>query len=334
MPEELNEIKIIEIFRKHFDTQPHIYMGVKSPAGINEDAGAIRLEGKKLLVVTTDLIGRKTHIPPKMTMFQMGRKAVVVNVSDLAAMGAEPLGLVFSVGFPKDISVEDIEEIAKGMSSAAKEYNTCIFGGDVNQTEDIILAGTAIGKTDEDHILLRNGAKENDIVAVTGWIGQVALGLYSLKNQLDLDQSLLKSVLEPQVRLTEALALRELEAITSAGDITDGLALELHKTGEASSKGIIIFEDQLPIQEEVINFAQTNNLNPVDLALYIGEDFELVLTIAPEKWESVKKRCDELNLKITQIGKVISDKKIVMKTRDGQLIPLEKKGYDQFRTKF
>jgi thiamine-monophosphate kinase len=80
------------------------------------------------------MIGKKTHIPPRMSYFQMGRKAVVVNMSDLAAKGAEPIGMVFSVGLPADIPIENIEEIAKGMGSAAKEYKTCIIGGDTNQT--------------------------------------------------------------------------------------------------------------------------------------------------------------------------------------------------------
>ena len=334
MPDELSEIRIIEIFRKYFKTQPHVYMGVVDPKGLQEDAGAIRLGNKKLLVVTTDLIGKKTHIPPKMTLFQMGRKAVIVNISDLAAMGAEPLGIVFSVGLPRDITIEEVENLAKGMNAGAEEYNTCVFGGDTNQADDIILAGTAVGLTTEEQILLRSGARENDIVAVTGWIGQAALGLYFLKKGINVDEKLLKNVLEPQARLSEALALNKLDAITSAGDITDGLALELHKIGEASEKGILIQEEKLPIREEVKSLARAQNLDPVEIALHVGEDFELVLTITPEKWLTVKKRCDEMNLKITQIGTVTNDKEILMESSQGELIPLKKEGYDQFTTKF
>ncbi|MHA1650247.1 MAG: thiamine-phosphate kinase [Candidatus Helarchaeota archaeon] len=334
MAKELNEIRIIELFRKHLDSSPHIFMGLKSATGIHEDAGVIRLSDGKLLVVTTDLIGRKTHVPPKMTLFQMGQKAVTVNVSDLAAMGAEPLGLVFSVGFPKDITTKDVEDIAKGMNVAAKQYGTCVFGGDTNQTDDIILAGTAIGITNEEQILLRSGAQEDDIVAVTGWIGGAALGLYCLKKGIELDFHLLQYTLEPKARLKEALILNKLKAVTAAGDITDGLAWEIFKIGEASEKGIIIYEDHLPIQEKVIEIAHAYNLDPLELALYIGEDFELVLTISPDKWELVKKKCAEMNIKITAIGKVISDRKILMEMKSGQIISLRKEGYDQFKTKF
>ncbi len=334
MPDEITEIKIIEIFRKYFKTQPHVFMGVANPTGIHEDAGAISLGNKQLMVVTTDLIGKKTHVPPRMTLFQMGRKAVIVNISDLAAMGAKPLGLVFSIGLPRNISIEEAAEIAKGLNAGAVEYDTCVFGGDTNQTEDIILAGTAIGLTNEEEILLRSGAKENDIVAVTGWIGSAALGLYLLKNNIDADEKILNSVLEPIARLREALELSKLRAITSAGDITDGLAFELHKIGEASDKGMIISETELPITEEVKKVAEANMLNPPELALYIGEDFELVLTIKPEKWNLVKKRCEELGLKITQVGKVVKDKRIMIRTRNGDLVPLKKVGYDQFKANY
>lgn len=328
--EEIREIKIIEIFRKYFETQPQIYIGVASPTGINEDAGAIRLGNNKLLVVTTDLIGQKTHVPVGMSLEQMGRKAVIVNLSDLAAMGAKPLGLVFSVAFPKHIRIQDIEEIAKGMSAAAKAYDTCVFGGDVNKSADIILAGTAIGLVDEDCIWLRSGAKVGDIVAVTGWIGTAALGLSMLEQQKEIEEEILQKVLLPQARLREALALVKLKAITSAGDITDGLALELHKIAEASKVGIIIKEEQLPILEKVKSIGEDLRLNYLDLALYIGEDFELVLTVMPEKWALVEKTCNELNLKISQIGQITTSGKVSMEKKNGELVPLQKRGFDQF----
>lgn len=332
MTRELSEIKIIEIFRKHLETQPHIYMGVKTPSGIYEDAGVIRLDNGKLLVVTTDLIGRKTHVPEGMSFFQMGSKAVVVNISDLAAMGAEPLGLVFSVGMPKEIQSDDIEEIARGMNFAAKNYGTCVFGGDMNKTDDIILAGTAIGLSSEDRIFLRNGAKENDIVAVTDWIGGAAVGLKALKNHLSIEKALLERIMEPQARLKEALELNKLKAITAAGDITDGLAFELHKICEASKKGVIIEEEKLPIREDVKEFAYANGLDPIALALYIGEDFELLFTISPERWDQVKTCCKKINLQITEIGRIISDPRVIMKSQDGKQTLLRKEGYDQFKT--
>jgi thiamine-monophosphate kinase len=330
MAQQISEINIIRLFQKHFKTQPHIFIGVVDPTGIYEDVGAIRIGGKKLLVVKTDLIGKKTHVPPGMSLYQMGRKAVVKNVSDLAAKGVEPLGLVFSTAFPKNITAEDIEEIAKGMSAAADEYNTCIIGGDTNMADDIILAGTAVGITTEDRIILRSGAKESDIVAVTGWLGEAALGIYCLIRHLEIDKALLRYALEPKAHLSEVLALTKLKAITSSGDITDGLAFELHKTAEASNVGVLIYEDQIPIREQMKEQAKSLKLNPLDLALHIGEDFELLLTITPKKWDIVQRKCAQMNLKITPIGKVIKEKKLLMQTHDGEVKPLEKKGYDQF----
>jgi len=330
MSKKIGEIQIIEIFRKYCENLPHIFIGIASPTGIYEDVGAIDLGNKKLLVVKTDMIGKKTHVPPRMSYFQMGRKAVVVNMSDLAAKGAEPLGLVFSVGLPPDIPIDSIEEIAKGMGAAAKEYKTCIFGGDTNQTDDVILAGMALGITTKDQILLRSGAKENDIVAITGCIGGAAVGLYALLHDLDIEQSLLKYILEPRARLFESLALAKLKLISSAGDISDGLALDLHKTADASNKGMLIDERLLPIDEEIQEFARANELNLLDLTLHVGEDFELLYTIPPTKWDKVKTQCDAMDLKITNIGRVTADRKIQMKTKEGKTVPIKRKGYDKF----
>ncbi|MHA1264782.1 MAG: thiamine-phosphate kinase [Candidatus Helarchaeota archaeon] len=332
MSEELGEIRIIEIFRKHFKSVPHIYIGITSPTGIYEDAGAIRLGGGRLLVVTTDMIGKKTHIPPKMSLYQMGRKAVVVNVSDLAAMGAKPLGLVFSIGISKETTLEQIEKIAEGMNEAAQEYETCIFGGDVNLTDDIILAGTAIGLAQDQNILLRSGAKVNDIVAVTGVLGGAALGLSLLKQGIEVEEAILKRITEPKARLKEALALMRSGAVTAAGDITDGLALELHKIGEASKVGIEIQEAALPLQANVLQIAEQFALDPLELVFYVGEDFELLLTIAPDKWDLAKKICQDLKVNLTQIGRVIKEKNVYIQKKSGQILPLEKRGYDQFNT--
>ena len=333
MPKDIGEIQIIEIFRKYCENLPHIFLGVASPTGIYEDVGAIELGNRRLLIVKTDMIGKKTHIPPKMTYFQMGRKAVVVNMSDLAAKGAEPLGLVFSVGLPSDISIEEIEAIAKGMGTAAKEYHTCIIGGDTNRTDDVILAGMALGVTTKDKILLRSGAQENDIVAVTGCIGGAAIGLYALLHDLEIKQSLLKYILEPRARLAESLSLANMKLLSSAGDISDGLALELHKTSDASNKGMLIEESQLPIDEDIKEFALTNGLNLIDMTLHVGEDFELLYTLPPKNWDKVKRQCEAMDLKITNIGRVTADHKIQMKTREGNIVPIKRKGFDKFLDK-
>ncbi|NVM02743.1 MAG: thiamine-phosphate kinase [Candidatus Helarchaeota archaeon] len=335
---ELGEIGIIKIFQDEFSSLPHILLGLKTPTGIYEDTGVIDLTDGKVLIVTTDLIGRKTHMPPEMTPRQMGRKSVIVNISDLAAMGAKPLGLVMSIGLPSDLGVEDLKEIAIGMNLAAEEYDTCIFGGDTNMTDDVILAGTAIGIINKEELLTRHSAKPDDVVAVTGYLGSSAAGLQILMRNFavstEIKKKLTKYTLEPKAQLKIAMELSKIKGITASGDITDGLAWELHKIAAASGCGIKIEENKLPILEETKKVSKEFDLNLIDLIMHIGEDFELILTVNPKKWEKVQEICQKNNIKISQIGQVTDKKNVVsMIDKNGNVINLKRKGYDQFSTR-
>ncbi|MHA1299861.1 MAG: thiamine-phosphate kinase [Candidatus Helarchaeota archaeon] len=332
---QIGEFGVINIFKAEFSTLPHILLGLKTPTGIYEDTGVIDLSDGRVLIVTTDLIGRKTHMPPKMTPRQMGKKSITVNISDLAAMGAKPLGLVMSIGVPSDLDESILKEVAIGMNEAAEEYGTCVFGGDTNKTDDLILAGTAIGIANKDELLTRHSAKPGDLVAVTGYLGTSAAGLQILLKKLNVSPNAKKKLtiatLEPKAQLKIAIKLAKLKAITASGDITDGLSWELHKIAAASGCGIEIEEDKIPVLDETKQIAKICKLNYLELILHIGEDFELVFTINPEKWKDVQELCEKNKVKITQIGIVTNNKNIVsMINKNGEKIKLQRKGYDQF----
>ena len=253
----LKEIDIIEIFKKNFTTLPHVLIGIKSQTGINEDCGVIDLGfNEQVLVVTTDLISKKRHAPPSMSFKQIGMKSITVNVSDLAAMGARPLGLVMSLGFPDNMLEKEIDDLSLGMELQARKYDTCVFGGDVNRTDDLILAGTAIGITNKRNLMTRHKAKIGDIVVVTGNIGLAASGFAILqqkdKNLANQFPNSIKAALEPIAKIKFSLEIAKTTKISSIGDITDGLAWELHKIGAASKVGIEIIEELLPIHSESI----------------------------------------------------------------------------------
>ncbi|MHA1379029.1 MAG: thiamine-phosphate kinase [Candidatus Helarchaeota archaeon] len=332
---EIGEIGVINIFRAEFSNLPHIILGLKTPTGIYEDTGVIDLSDGRVLIVTTDLIGKKTHMPPGMTPRQIGRKSVIVNISDLAAMGAKPLGLVMSIGVPSDLDEEVLKEIAKGMNEAAEKYGTCVFGGDTNKTDDIILAGTAIGITKKEQLMTRHSAKPGDILAVTGFLGSAAAGLQILMKNLkvapEIKNKLIGATLEPVAQLQIAIKIAKLKAITASGDITDGLAWELYKIAAASKCGIEVEEAKIPILKESKRIAEICNMDPMDFVMHIGEDFELVLTIDPNKWKIVKDICKKNGVMITKIGKITDKKNIVtMLNKNGEKLILQKKGYNQF----
>jgi len=332
----LNETDIIKIFRNSFSTLPHILIGVKTKTGINEDCGVIDLGFEdKVLVVTTDLIGWKTHAPPTMSYKQFGMKAVTVNISDLAAMGAKPLGIVMGLGIPESMNETEIKELSLGMEEKASLHETCVFGGDVNKADDLILAGTAIGITTKEKLMTRQGANKGDLVVITGDLGLAASGLAILNNNRnDLIESYPKSIkttLEPEAKLKFGLKLAQSRAVTSIGDISDGLGKELTKIRASSNVGFDIEESLLPIHSELEKISNELNLEKFELIFHIGEDFQLVFTTKEEDLWKIERVAKELNEEFTVIGKV-KEKANGVKfiTKDKKTIFIKEKGWDQF----
>ena len=332
----LNETDIIKIFKNNFSTLPHILVGIKSKTGINEDCGVIDLGlDSKVLVVTTDLIGKKTHAPPTMTLKQFGMKSVTVNISDLAAVGAEPLGLVMSLGIPESFSEDDIKELSIGMEEAVSSHGTCVFGGDVNKADDLIIAGTAIGMTTKEKLMARQGANKGDLVVISGNLGLAASGFAILNNERnDLIESYPKSIkaaLEPVAKLELGVKLAQSRAVTSIGDISDGLGKELNKIRAASNVGFDIEESSLPIHPELEKISEELNIDKYELIFHVGEDFELVFTVKEDEYWKIERIEKELNEEFAIIGRV-KEKGNGVKfiTLDKKTIFIKEKGWDQF----
>ncbi|MEM2568080.1 MAG: thiamine-phosphate kinase, partial [Candidatus Bathyarchaeia archaeon] len=274
---DLGERKAIELFLEKIEKMPQI------PVPFGDDVSAYPLGRKRLLILKTDMLVGRTDIPKGMSFWQAARKAVVMNVSDFAAKGVKPLVMLVSLGMPRNTRKKWVEEIAEGLNAGAREYGTYIIGGDTNEASDIIISLSAFGLAKINDVMLRSGAKPGDIVAVTGSFGKTSAGLKILLENCeapkDIRGSLLEAVYMPKARLKEGLALSTTRAVTSAIDSSDGLAWSLHELSKASSVGFLI--EDVPVAHEAVKFAEINNLDPLDLALYGGEEYELVLTIKP-----------------------------------------------------
>ncbi|BDZ67149.1 thiamine-phosphate kinase [Methanobacterium ferruginis] len=308
---------------------------------LSDDAALIDLQDK-YLVVTSDMLLESAHLPSTMNSEDKGRKVVTVNVSDLAAMGARPLGFILSMGLPPDLPLNEFDAIMEGVLLACQEYEMGLMGGDTNQSDELILNGTCLGVVDKDKVLMKEGAQPGDVVAVTGPLGLAAAGfevlLYSPSEGLkeDITSSLKPNTLElikkhalrPHARLKEGILLADSGSVTSATDITDGLASEVGELVEASldGVGITLFQDMIPLIPEVKEVAAALNKNPLDLALYYGEDFELLLTIREEDFDQLR---DEFGL--FQVGVVTSSGQMEIVDKDGKTKILEPKGYQHFK---
>jgi thiamine-monophosphate kinase len=257
---------------------------------------ALRL-GEEWLVATNDMLVRKTDVPDIMTPEQVGFKAVTMNVSDVAAMGARPVGFLFSLGIPAEFDEDYLEGIARGIEEALEFYDVLVLSADTNEADDLIIDGIALGKTKR--LLPRSGAKPGDLVCVTGDLGRALAGYLVWKHNLDVPEdakaSLYEKFLSPKARVKEGVLLSGLA--NAAIDVSDGLSKELHLLARMSGVRIEISSERLPIREEVVEVAEALSLNPVKVALSSGEEFELIFTVPP-------RRVFDLDFDFTVIGRV------------------------------
>lgn len=306
---------------------------------LSDDAALIDLDDK-YLVVTSDLLLESKHLPAKMSAFQKGKKVVTVNVSDLAAMGAKPFGFILSLGLPQDLLIEEYDEIMDGVFKTCQSYEMGLIGGDTNESDELILSGTCLGVVNKNKVLLKEGARPGDVVAVTGPLGVAAAGFEFLLSPLSVKKNLkeilkpstieiiVKHALEPHTKLKEGILLAESGFVTSATDITDSLASEVGELVEASENGvgITLFETMIPIIAEVEEITVVLDKNPLDLALYYGEDFELLLTIKEDAFDQLK---DKFGL--IEVGVVTSSGKMEIVDKEGKTNILKPSGYQHFK---
>lgn len=266
------------------------------------------------LISTTDMLIQSRHFPDNMSYYDMGFKAVTVNVSDLAAMGAEPLGFLLAAALPKDLEIDSFKEILDGVLEACDFYQIPLIGGDTNEAFEIIITGTALGLCDRP--LMKDTYSKGDLIALTGDIGLAALG-FELN---ELDNIYVKKALKPEARIKEGLILKDFA--TSATDITDGLASELY-TIKKDGFGFMIYEEMLNVSDEYKSKASDLNLDYLDLILNVGEDFELLFTISKENLEKLPIDC-------IVIGEVTDSDVIELTLENGFVERIENKGYEHY----
>ncbi|WP_292460585.1 thiamine-phosphate kinase [Methanothermococcus sp.] len=298
----MNELDIIKTISNNIK-----YTG-KAVKAIGDDCAVFKLENQ-YLTITTDMMFKSTHFPEILTPFQIGMRVITANVSDIAAMCAKPLGIVVSMGFnyPKK---EFIEELTKGMDFIAKEYECPVVGGDTNKSKELTLCGTAFGITSNP--IYRGGEVGDDII-ITNNVGRVYCGLKILEmkdkgiidkngfeNLLNEYPNIIKKLSEPRARVKEGIALNKY--VNSCCDVSDGLGKDLRYVGnfEISSKKLLN-----AIPKDVIEFCDRFDLNPIDVALNSGEEWELLFTT--KKYDDVEDELSGLGTKSIKIGKVIDD---------------------------
>lgn len=272
--------------------------GARLPVDIGDDAFVGDIDGSSSLVVTTDLLVEGTHFRRDWaTPRQIGRKALAVNLSDLAAMGAcTPRFCVVGLALPGTTPVSFVKELYTGMQDMARKWHARIAGGDtVKNDKNIVISITMMGEIKKGRAITRGGAQVGDYVAVTGPFGDAAGGLYLLQNRIKVApvarRYLLRRHLLPEPRLDASRQLAGTGRITSIIDSSDGLALSLRFIGEESKVGARIDLDRVPVSPHLRRLCQGGEPKLLPLVLQGGEEYELVFTFPPAAAAAVKKAC-------------------------------------------
>jgi thiamine-monophosphate kinase len=324
--EEFGERKIIEVIQSRLTAMP------ASPVPFGDDVSAVDIGKGQVAVLKTDMLVGKTDVPRGMSLWQAARKAVVMNVSDFAAKGVAPVAVLVSLGLPSEVMRKDVEEIARGLNAGAQEYGAYVVGGDTNEASDLVVSVSLFGTAKRKTLMLRSGAKAGDIVAVTGFFGKTAAGLRLLLDNCaaskELREVLLRSVCMPEARLREGLALCESGAVSASIDSSDGLAWSLHELARMSGVGFVI--NSVPVADEVRCFAEFNGLDPLELALYGGEEYELVVTVKPKRWAAAETAVEATGGSLLPIGKVTRDRQMLLDVDEEKRV-IEARGWEHFR---
>jgi thiamine-monophosphate kinase len=297
-------------------------------SSLGEDCAVIRINADELLLVSTDTVLEKTHIPREMEPEQIGIYSVNVVLSDIAAMGGSPIGMVFSIALPPNLDKVFLKKLAEGMQKAAIENKTCIVGGDTQEASQITITGTAFGRVKEKGLLLRSGANLGDLICVSGLIGSAAGGFYSLVKGLEGFDRLIKHAFEPRARLKEGQIISA--CASSCIDISDGLALSIHDLTKQSGVGFRIFFDKIPFDPLIVEVSKLTGVSKSDIILYKGGDFELLFTMTPDKFHSLKEKFEKEGSSLTVIGEIIKKGNILIDENEVEL-KLERKGWRAFK---
>ncbi len=323
---------------KHI-TQPFRLSHKSTIKGVGDDSAVLESSENQTLI-STDLLVEGVHFDLSyMPLKHLGYKSVMVNLSDLFAMNGEAEQITVSIAVSNRFTLEAIEELYAGIRLACETYNVDLIGGDTSSsTKGILISVTAIGKVSKEDVVYRNGAKETDLIVVSGDLGAAYLGLQVLErekevfkinpnNQPDLDNYtyLIERQLKPEARKDIRPLLKELNTKPTAMiDISDGLSSEIMHICSQSNVGCKIYEDKIPLDPQVISACEEFDLDSTMVALSGGEDYELLFTVPVADFEKIK-----ANPHLSVIGH-ITDKSagLNLVTRAGQELELKAQGWN------
>ncbi len=332
--EELGEFGLIKHLTENIELK-----NKSSLKGVGDDAAVIHYE-KKQTVLTTDMLVEGIHFDLLYTPLKhLGYKAATSNFSDVYAMNAVPKQITVSLAVSNRISVEALEELYEGVLLACEIYGVDLVGGDTtSSTSGLIISITALGEAEKKDLIYRDGAKENDLICVSGDLGGAFMGLQLLEREKQIFNEnpgvqpdfsgydyVLERQLKPEPRKDVIDMFEEIGVKPTAMiDVSDGLSSDLIHICQQSKVGCTIYEDKLPLDVQTITVAEEMRLDPTVCALNGGEDYELLFTVSLDDYNKIKDQ-----KRVAVIGHITSEKEVYqIVTRGEQVNTLSAQGWD------
>lgn len=306
--------------------------------GIGDDASVTDIQKGKALLSTTDTLIEGVHFDLRFTSaYNLGKKALAVNISDIAAMGGVPRFFLISLGIPPRLSVEFIDEFTHGIREVSDSCQTFIIGGDTSFSPDqFIINITLLGEAFTGDVIFRDNAQIEDQIFVTGNLGDSALGFKILmeSNRLKVEEifkELIEKHLCPTPRTSESVLIAKNRIATAMIDISDGLISDLGHICNQSNVGAKIWKEKLPLSSAFQEYSLLFTDKPMEMPLSGGEDYELLFTVDRRKIDMLRRIQPLLQTKITHIGEIVEQKSgITVLDRNGQRYTVKRKGFDHF----
>ena len=318
----MNEFSLIDAYFKPIE---HVRKDVV--LGIGDDAACLQIPHGMQLLVSTDTLVADVHFHSTWDPFDIAYKAVMVNVSDIAAMGGTPCWITLALTLP-ELDKKWLHRFSQGLQYSLAQYNIALVGGDTTRGP-LSMTVTVHGLVDSGKAIRRSGAQPGDKIFVTGELGGAALAvaMYGEEGVNKADQSLLEEkLIHPLPRVDFTAHLQKFA--TAAIDISDGLSADLNHICEASRVGACLNLDKIPIHPVV---KKNQGSRAIDFALNGGDDYELCFTIAPVQEESLLKALSEADLSCYLIGTIKSELGLQGVTENGGSIALQPQGYNHFK---
>jgi thiamine-monophosphate kinase len=289
------------------------------------------------IILNSDMFISSTDAPIEMSYFQMGRKAVVMNISDLVVKGVKPEGIIISLGLPMDLNISQFKDLIKGIIYYSKKWDLKYLGGDLNRAKELIINPTVFGLKDPEYITHREGLKVGDLLLINGKFGLTSVGFDILLNRKGNISTYpnykrsINSVLEPDIIGKEGFFLSDKKLISSSIDSSDGLIKSLRDL-MLSNRGMgfeIEFNENL-IDQEAIKYANEFNLSLEKLILNGGEEFIHLFTIPSKNYMKALDLAKSEGGFLTKVGKVIPEEKVYF-LKENKRISIEDSGYEHFK---